>query len=258
MAYEFDGNKYEQASSHQREWGETLIGALSLKGNERVLDLGCGDGTLTAMIAELVPEGDVLGIDSSRGMIATALSKNRENLRFQLLDIEKIDFENEFDIIFSNAALHWIKNHETLLANVRRSLRPAGLAWFNFAGHGNCAALLGVMREAMGHQRFKTYFTSFEWPWYMPEVEEYAGLARSIGFERVTVWSENADRYFRDRETMVRWIDQPSIVPFLHPLPQSRKTEFRYFVVNRMIEKTLQADGTCFETFRRINLRATK
>ncbi len=84
MTLEFDGKKYEKASVHQREWGARLISELSLKGNERVLDLGCGDGSNTAMIADMLPNGEVIGIDASKGMIATAKPKETDNLKFIL------------------------------------------------------------------------------------------------------------------------------------------------------------------------------
>lgn len=258
MAHEFDGKQYEKASSHQYEWGRKLIAGLGLKGNERVLDLGCGDGGLTAIISELLPEGDVLGIDASQGMIDAALPKSRNNLRFELQDINGIGFEDAFDVIFSNAALHWIKDHAGLLRNVRRALRPNGRVRFNFAGQGNCSAFFGVIQEAMAMERYKPYFFSFEWPWYMPSVEEYTRLAVSSGLQNLKVLGENADRYFPDRETMIRWIDQPSIVPLLPYLPEEKRSEFRDAVVQRMIGETLQPDGRCFETFRRINLSATK
>ena len=77
MAHEFDGKKYEKASAHQKEWGAKLISELSLKGNERVLDLGCGDGVNTALIAEALPNGEVVGIDASKGMIDTAKPKEK-------------------------------------------------------------------------------------------------------------------------------------------------------------------------------------
>ena len=92
MTHEFDGKKYEKASAHQKEWGRKLIAELNLQGTERVLDLGCGDGTLTAQIADLVPAGEVVGIDASRGMIDVARLKARKNLRFLLLDINQLDF----------------------------------------------------------------------------------------------------------------------------------------------------------------------
>jgi len=258
MAHEFDGKRYEKASAHQQEWGRKLISELDLKGNEWVLDLGCGDGSLTAQIAELLPEGEVIGIDASQGMIDAARPRTTKNLRFLLRDIDDLDFEDAFDVVFSNAALHWVKDHEKLLHKVRRALQPEGRVRFNFAGHGNCMAFFRVIREVMAIESFNPYFSSFEWPWYMPSVDEYSALAASSGLWNPEVWGENADRYFPDKETMIRWIDQPSLVPLLPYIPEKEKQAFRDAVVQRMIEETLQPDGRCFETFRRINLSATK
>lgn len=165
MAHEFDGKKYGSASAHQREWGAQIIAELALAGDERVLDLGCGDGALTRRISELVPDGDVLGIDASRGMIDAAQPKATANLHFQLADINDLAFSERFDVVFSNATLHWVKDHKRLLQNVWRALRPGGRLRFNFAGDGNCSHLLKVVREAIAMERFAGVFTGFEWPW---------------------------------------------------------------------------------------------
>ncbi len=258
MIHEFDGKKYEKASAHQKEWGTRLISELNLKGPERVLDLGCGDGTLTGELAELLPEGEVLGIDASCGMIDAASPKERDNLHFRRLDINDLDFENQFDVVFSNATLHWVKDHQHLLRNVHRALRAGGCLRFNFAGDGNCTNLFAVLREAMAQEEFRCFFSGFEWPWYMPPLDEYHALAKSSGLHDVRVWGENADRYFPDEDAMIRWIDQPSLVPFLVPVAGQMKDSFRSFVMRRMIEETKQEDGRCFETFRRINVSALK
>lgn len=258
MTHEFDGKKYEKASTHQKEWGNKLISELGLKGNERVLDLGCGDGALTAQIAELLPEGEVVGVDSSQGMIDIAATKEQSNLRFLRLDINRLDYENQFDVVFSNATLHWIKDHQRLLQNAHRALRADGHIRFNFAGDGNCSHFFAVMRDAIALNEFRSFFAEFDWPWYMPSVDEYDALAKSSGLHDIRVWGENADRFFPDAETMIRWVDQPSLVPFLPLVPDPVKTSFREFVVNRMIKETKQEDGKCFETFRRINVSATK
>jgi len=258
MTYEFDGRKYEKASTHQTEWGERLIAELSLRGDERVLDLGCGDGKLTACLAGLVPEGSVLGIDASSGMIEVAQKYQGENLSFLQLDINSLDFEDEFDVVFSNATVHWVKDHNCLLRNVWRSLRNNGVVRFNFAGAGNCSNLLAIVKTAMKKSNYVKYFFSFEWPWFMPTADEYETIVRQFPFRDIRVWTENADRNFSDSQTMTKWIDQPSLVPFLKCIDQSDKQSFRDFVVQRMIEETSQDDGTCFETFRRINLYAMK
>ncbi len=259
MTFEFDAKKYKKASAHQRQWGKKLISGLNLTGSERILDLGCGDGGITAELAELVPDGFVVGIDASQSMIDSAQKAHKAgNLRFDLMDINAIDFEDEFDIVFSNAALHWIKDHKQLLANVYESLKAGGIVRFNFAGDGNCSNLFRVLNDVMAEKRYAGYFENFDWPWYMPSVDEYQKNLKQFGFTEVKVWGENADRYFADAEAMTGWIDQPSLVPFLKYIDKPDKQGFRDTVVEKMVKETLQPDGTCFETFRRINAFAKK
>lgn len=257
-SFNFDGKKYRAASSHQKEWGTRLITELSLTGNETILDLGCGDGILTAKLAELVPQGKVIGIDNSPGMINTAKELERSNLEFYLMDITQIHYCNTFDIIFSNATLHWIKDHTTLISNCYTALKPAGILRFNFAGQGNCLHFFTVMKEVIRTPRYQLYFTGFVWPWYMPNIAEYQNIIAQFPFQEVKVWEENADKYFSHSDEMVKWIDQPSLVPFIKVVDEQDKSSFRDIVVAKMIQQTLQNDGRCFETFRRINVFAIK
>ena len=259
MTFEFDAEKYRKGSAHQRQWGDRLISELSLKGDERILDLGCGDGAITAQLAELVPNGQVVGIDASRNMIEAARNAYKaENMRFDLMDINEIDFEDEFDVVFSNAALHWVTDHEQLIANVYESLRAGGIARFNFAGDGNCSALIRILKEVMARGEYAVYFDRFQWPWYMPIADEYESLLERFDFRETRVWAKHADRHFADAKEMTRWIDQPSIVPFLRCIDRADKQIFRNAVVEQMVKETIQGDGTYFETFRRINVFAKK
>lgn len=258
VTFEFDGEKYKKASKHQKEWGNQLIAALNLAGNERILDLGCGDGVLTAQLARLVPNGTVLGIDSSVGMIETSRQFVRENLEFARMDINTMCFHQEFDVVFSNAALHWIKDHRRLLKNTFTALRPQGKVFWNFGGYGTCVNFIDVVRQLMSDHRYEQYFAGFEWPWFMPSKEEYQALAEPVGFSSVEILEENRDRFFANADELIGWIDQPSIVPFLSCIPQEAKAVFRSDVIERMLDKTLQPDGTCFETFRRISVKAVK
>ena len=172
------------------------------------MDLGCGDGGLTEQMACLVPDGKVLGIDASEGMIETA--------------------------------------------------RKRGIIAWDFGGDGNCANFYGVIRKMIQSEKYKKYFMDFEWPWYMPSKTEYEKLIAASGFSDYTITEVNRDRYFADADEIIKWIDQPSIVPFLREVPEEVKPEFREAVIQAMLEKTLQPDGTCFETFRRIHVKGGK
>ena len=110
----------------------------------------------------------------------------------------------------------------------------------------------------MEKEEFSIFFSDFSWPWYMPTIDEYTQLVSQSELKAAKVWGENADRYFPDTETMIGWLDQPSIVPFLVCVPEIYKANFREYVVGEMIRETKQADGRCFETFRRINLFAKR
>lgn len=236
MPFEFDGDKYKKASAHQKEWANNILGELKFVGNEVILDLGCGDGVITNQLAEMVPNGEVLGIDASEGMIKTAIKgKRHNNVKFELKNINSIEWLNEF-----------------------KALKSGGTIRFNFAGEGNCFFFLKVIRRAMAKPDYRQYFRNYNWPWYMPSIKEYKELAAGTYFSEIEIWGENADRYFEDSAAMIKWIDQPSIVPFLKCVPEPEKENFRNYVVEQMIAETKQENGTCFETFRRVNIRATK
>ncbi|HOM30267.1 MAG TPA: methyltransferase domain-containing protein [Deltaproteobacteria bacterium] len=255
MTYEFDGREYEKASAHQQEWGNRLISELNLTGNERILDLGCGDGKLTESLSILVPNGCVLGIDASQGMIDVAKQKEKDNLKFKLMDIDTLELHDKYDVIFSNAALHWVKDHQRLWQNLKTILSEKGIVRFNFAADGNCVHFLKIIREAITMDEYKKYFVNFEWPWYMPTIEEYKKIVEPLSFSELKIWGENADRLFPDKESIIGWINQPSIVPFLKCIEESKRDKIRNYVIDRMLQSTSQKDGY-YETFRRINVYA--
>jgi len=259
MAFEFDGQKYKQASKHQKLMGRELISELELTGTETILDLGCGDGLLTEELAQLVPKGQVIGIDASLGMIETAKKSQCFNLTFLHRDINDIAFHEKFDVVFSNATLHWIKDHRRLLHNIFCSLKPDGFVRYNFAGDGNCANLFYVLRATMAESIFAAYFENFDWPWYMPKLDDYERLVNESEFRAKKVWGKVTDAYFGSVDEMIGWIDQPCLVPFLGYIDnEEHKNQFRDIVIQHMIRRTRQDDGRCFETGRRINVLAHK
>lgn len=255
---DFDAPQYKAHSKHAKAWGTKLISELRLTGHKTVLDLGCGDGVISRQIADLVPDGRVVDIDSSRSMINEAKKLEAHNLRFLLMDISDINYHNEFDLIFSNAALHWVKDHDTVLGKCYAALNNRGLIRFNFGSQGNCSHFITVTRQLLASEEFSPYFDGFQWPWYMPGAVEYRNKISCFPYSEIRVWEENADTYFNTADELVGWIDQPSIVPFLKHLAQDYRSSFRDRVVEMMINLTKQPDGRYFETFRRLNILAGK
>jgi trans-aconitate 2-methyltransferase len=255
--HEFDGERYRAAAGHQREWGERLISGLELQGDENILDLGCGDGTVTARLAARVPRGAVLGLDASAGMIAAARPLAQENLQFRLQDISNLDFEGEFDLIFSNSAMHWLKDQRRLLASCHRALREGGRLCCGFPGAGSAAGFIRAVKQAMSEPIYRHYFADFAWPWLMPEAPEYEALLVEAGFREVSVQMQINDRSFNAAQ-LTAFIDQPAIVPFLARVSEADKSRFREQVVQTALEVTARGEDQYFEAFRRLVVSARK
>ena len=162
----WNAKAYKESSHHQFQWGLELLDKLALKGNESVLDIGCGDGKLTIEIAKRVPDGYVVGIDNSEEMINFARNtfpKDKyPNVDWQIMNATEIDFDNEFDAAYSNAVLHWIKDHVAILRGVKRSLKPGGRILFQMAGKGNAVnaaqVLIDVISKKSGANILSTAF----------------------------------------------------------------------------------------------------
>jgi trans-aconitate 2-methyltransferase len=256
----WDGADYERHSAHQRQWGGDLVAELPLRGNERILDLGCGDGSLTRRLADRVPQGFVLGIDAAAGMLDAAQARTRVNLRFEQADMATVAFDREFDLIFSNAALHWVDGHTALLERLHRALRPGGRLRAQLGGDGNCPALLRCIRHQMGAgaSPYAEALVGFRWPWFFPSAAEYDELLRASPFAEWRVGMEPKDRTFATAEALIGWMDNPCLIPFLQALPPDMRQPFRSGVVDAMLAQCRQADGTWLERFRRLNLWARR
>jgi len=132
--YDWNANDYAEHSKAQQKWARELIAKLHLQGSENILDIGCGDGKVTAEIATAVPNGPVLGIDNSRAMVELAQKKypvdKFPNLNFKLADARNLNFKQQFEIVFSNATLHWVRNHVPVLEGIYQCLCPGGRMLF--------------------------------------------------------------------------------------------------------------------------------
>jgi len=153
--YNWDAKDYEQFSQAQQKWAKELIGKLKLNGVEHLLDLGCGDVKISAEIENIIKSGSVVGVDSSSAMIE--LARNRypsskyPNLSFQIMDAVNLLFVEQFDLVFSNAALHWVKNHKPVVEGLVRSLKPGVKILLQMGGKGNAEGLLVACAVRTAH-----------------------------------------------------------------------------------------------------------
>jgi SAM-dependent methyltransferase len=179
----WSASDYAKNGRFVQEMAGQVFSMLAPKPGERILDLGCGDGTLTAEIK--AAGADVLGVDLSEELLAAA---RRKGLRVRRLDGHALDFVSEFDAVFSNAALHWMLKPELVIAGVHRALRPHGRFVAELGGHGNVAAIATAMRAV---SRRRNGDPALLTPWFFPTAEEYTELLAKGGFvvrEMVHVW----------------------------------------------------------------------
>lgn len=154
--------------------GNAVLGWLSPRRGERILDLGCGDGALTARIVEA--GADVVGVDASEAFVASARALG---LDARQMDGHELRFDAEFDAVFSNAALHWMTDPSAVTQGVRRALKPGGRFVAEFGGHNNVAAIATALR-AVAHRYGVD--PAIAHPWYFPTKSEYAALLSDNGF----------------------------------------------------------------------------
>ena len=200
---QWNSELYQTSHSFVWQYGRDLLALLDAKPGERVLDVGCGTGQLTAEVAQ--SGTDVVGIDSSPEMIQSARA-NFRHLRFELFDVASLPYEAEFDAVISNAALHWVRDQRGAISSIARALKPGGRLVFEMGGYGNLRRVLESSYRAL---------TSLGVPdpeklvtWYFPSIGEYASLLESraflvnfaVLFERPTILEGGEDGF-------AKWID---------------------------------------------------
>lgn len=260
--YKWDAEDYKNSSSAQREWAIELISKLELKGNERLLDIGCGDGKITAQIALQLVEGSVLGIDSSEDMINLAKetfnSKKYPNLNFILKDAQELDFMEEFDVIFSNAALHWVKDHSSLLIHIKDSLKPSGKILLQMGGKGNAESILKIADKMINDRKWKKYFEEFEFPYGFYSTEEYGEWLQKAGFNTILAQLIPKDMEKRDESEMAGWV-RTTWLPYTQRVPEELQKEFIEELIERYLKKYPKDDnGHIHVRMVRLEVEATK
>lgn len=170
----WSASSYDEHARFVSDMAGAVVEWLAVEPGERILDLGCGDGALTEQLAAVGAE--VVGADTSEDFLDKARGRG---LNVQLIDGHDLPFKNEFDAVFSNAALHWMTEPDRVLRGVARALKSGGRFVGEFGGHGNVAAIVTAMRATALRRGGDAALAG---PWFFPSPEVYTDLLEAHGF----------------------------------------------------------------------------
>ena len=226
----WNAKHYKKHSSCQSDSGIDLIKKIKLKGNEKILDLGCGDGRLTAEIAKLVPNGKVLGIDLSQSMIDEAKQtfKGMGNLAFKCEDVSKFYTEEEFDLVVSFSAFHWIKEQEITLKNIYSFLKPNGRLIIKMSAYYK-----SLVSEVYESEKWRDIISSKCKTYFAKTPETFEKMLLFAGFKNIDVELKVLAKNFKDRNELYNWMF--SWVPSLTQLSIEKSKAFTEDLVSNII-----------------------
>jgi trans-aconitate methyltransferase len=211
---DWKADRYAQHAHFVPALGAPVLELLRPQAGERILDLGCGDGVLTEKIA--ASGAVVVGVDAAADMIAAA---KRRGLDARAMEGGKLEFSAEFDAVFSNAALHWMKrDRDAVIAGVHRALKPGGRFVAEMGGHGCCAAITVAMVAVL--ERHGILDGAATIPWYFPTVDDYRARLERAGFK--VEYIELIPRPTPLPTNMAGWIELFT-QPFLNRLPPEQR-----------------------------------
>ena len=258
----WDAEDYGRSSSAQHVWARELIAKLRLERGESVLDIGCGDGKVTTEIAALVPNGRVVGIDNSPEMVDFATrsfsGESAHNLLFFLRDAGEMDFTEEFDVVFSNATLHWVIDHRPVLRGICRALRPGGRVLLQMGGRGNAAEILVVMDGLPADPKWQRCFPEPVNPYAFYGPEEYAGWLIEAGLTPVRLELLAKDMAQPGKDGLASWV-RTTWLPYTQRVPEEMRDEFVADIVERYAQShPPDSDGLLHVQMVRLEVEARK
>jgi trans-aconitate methyltransferase len=261
-SFTWDPADYAASSSSQQAWARELIAKLNLSGTEHILDVGCGDGKVTAELARAASRGSVTGVDSSPDMIRFACHKfptsALPNLQFRVMDARRIRFHCMFDVIFSNAALHWMDDHQAFLQGASRCLRSGGRLLVSCGGKGNAQDVFVALRSEIRLQRWRQFFRKMARPYFFYRPEEYESWLARAGFGIRSLRLTDKDMVWEGHGGLAAWL-RTTWHPYTQRVPEALREQFIAGVAERYLSKhPLDAAGRVHIRMVRLELDAVK
>lgn len=253
---------YAANSVVQQTWARELMAKLSLRGDEHILDVGCGDGKVTAEIARAVPRGSVTGVDASSQMIGFAKkvfpTSKYPNLKFRVMDAREIQFRSKFDVVFSNAALHWVDDHQAVLRGIASVLKPNGRLIVSCGGKGNAQDVFVALRPEMRLKRWRNFFRKMPKPYFFYSPEDYKKWLPKSDFKIQSLRLAPKNATYDGADGFAAWL-RTTWIPYVQRVPENAREEFIAAVTQRYVARhPPEANGKVHVKMVRLEIDAVK
>ena len=220
---EWDGASYDRISGTMEALGLDVLSRLELKGDELVLDAGCGSGRVTQALIDRLPRGHAIAVDQSSSMVDAARRRLGETADVRVLDLLELDLELPVDAILSTATFHWIADHELLFSRLRGALRPGGRMAAQCGGEGNIAILRGSVAGLLDREPYAEHFADWRPPWNYAGPGETRERLLAAGFSSAECWLTPAPR---EPEHPREFLSTIVLGPHVQRLPERLHEQF--------------------------------
>jgi trans-aconitate methyltransferase len=255
---EWNATSYHKVSGPQTSWGQKVLARLPLRGDERVIDAGCGSGRLTADLIERLPRGEVVAIDRSWNMLQTARGNLRptygSRIRFVQVSLPDLPFHACADVVFSTATFHWVLDHPALFASLFSALRPGGRLHAQCGGGPNLAAARALASDVMVEQPFAPYFADWQSVWQYASDTETRERLVDAGFVGVTASLEPAPTTLASEADYREFVTTVIFHPHLARLPDALRPRF----IDEVARRSAAQPEPFTLDYWRLNIEATR
>ncbi|CAB4929549.1 unannotated protein [freshwater metagenome] len=247
---DWEASTYDRVSTPHRAWGADVLGRLTLRGDERALDAGCGTGRVTAELLRLVPDGHVIGVDGSPAMIAQAGRVLPREVELLVQDLTALVLDAPVDVVVSTATFHWIADHDVLFGRLAEALVAGGRLEAQCGGAGNIASVVAAIGRLRTRAPWDAAFLGWEDDWNFAGPEETEARLRAAGFVDVSAWLEPRPVVLEDAHAFLRTVVLGS---HLARLPEEAHDDFV-----EAVREELEVDGVVTLDYVRLNLGGTR
>jgi trans-aconitate methyltransferase len=255
----WDATDYAKNSQGQFGWAMGNVDKLRLQPSDCVLDVGCGDGKITAELAKRVPEGSVTGVDRSDSMIALARqSFQLSNVSFRTLDAQGLDYIEAFDAVFSNSAIHWMPDQHAVVQGIARALKPGGRMFLSMGGRGTAAAPREMLAQLMQESRWTGYLAGASSPHHFRGPEDYGPWLSESGLQADRVELVPKPLRLANLAALEGWL-RTTWMTYTERLPESVRAEFIHEWAERVSRRcATTADGALIMPMVNLEVAARK